>query len=240
MSTDTNDNIAATPAIEHEPPSLPASPHPKRSRNIEPEPTLPGATAVVPSSVISGSTNAAPAGDESGTATPTPLQMSDSTHSAPAAPAAPAPESTTLQIELLSPSARAPTKGSPFAAGHDLYASADTVVPARKWALVPTDIKISVPAGTYGRIAPRSGLAYKHGIDTLAGVIDADYRGPVGVILANLDDKDFPVKQGDRIAQLVIEKCVMAEVAVVEKLEDTVRGAGGFGSTGGFGANGTA
>ncbi|KAF2141890.1 uncharacterized protein K452DRAFT_287858 [Aplosporella prunicola CBS 121167] len=227
MSTD-NNNVAATPAIEHEPPSLPASPHPKRSRNIEPEPSLPAAVPSAASASLA-------AGDESGTATPTPLAMSSST-----ARAAPAPESTTLQIELLSPGARAPTKGSPFAAGHDLYASADTMIPARKWALVPTDIKISVPAGTYGRIAPRSGLAYKHGIDTLAGVIDADYRGPVGVLLSNLDDKDFPVKQGDRIAQLVIEKCVMAEVAVVEKLEDTVRGAGGFGSTGGFGSNGTA
>ncbi|KKY16925.1 putative dutpase [Diplodia seriata] len=152
-----------------------------------------------------------------------------------AAPA-PAPESTTMQVELLSENAKAPTKGSAFAAGHDLYSAADTVIPARKWALVPTDIKISVPAGTYGRVAPRSGLAYKHGIDTLAGVIDADYRGPVGVLLANLSDADFEVKKHDRIAQLVIEKCVMADVAVVEKIEDTVRGAGGFGSTGGFGA----
>ncbi|KAF2088368.1 dUTP diphosphatase [Saccharata proteae CBS 121410] len=141
----------------------------------------------------------------------------------------------TLQVELLSPTAKAPTKGSAFAAGHDLYASKETVIPARGRALVPTDIKISVPAGTYGRIAPRSGLAYKHGIDTLAGVIDADYRGPVGVILANLSDDEFVAKQGDRIAQLVVERIVMAEVAVVEKIEDSVRGAGGFGSTGGFG-----
>lgn len=60
--------------------------------------------------------------------------------------------------------------------------------------------------GIDGRVAPRSGLAYKHGIDTMAGVIDADYRGPVGVILANLSDKDFEVKVGDRIAQLIVEK----------------------------------
>ncbi|PZD35284.1 Dut, dUTPase [Pyrenophora tritici-repentis] len=63
-----------------------------------------------------------------------------------------------------------------------------------------------------GRIAPRSGLAYKHGIDTLAGVIDADYRGPVGVILANLSDEDFSIKIGDRIAQLIVEKILMPEV----------------------------
>ena len=70
----------------------------------------------------------------------------------------------------------------------------------------------------------------------MAGVIDADYRGPVGVILANLSDTDFPVKIGDRIAQLIVERVVMPSVVVVEELEDTVRGAGGFGSTGGFGA----
>jgi dUTP pyrophosphatase len=84
-------------------------------------------------------------------------------------------------------------------------------IPARGRALVPTDISISVPVGTYGRVAPRSGLANKHGIDTMAGVIDADYRGPVGVILANLSDVDFEVKVGDRIAQLIVEKvCCLA------------------------------
>jgi dUTP pyrophosphatase len=70
----------------------------------------------------------------------------------------------------------------------------------------------------------------------MAGVIDADYRGKVGVILANLSDTDFPVKVGDRIAQLIVEKIAMPEVMVVEKLEESVRGACGFGSTGGFGA----
>jgi dUTP pyrophosphatase len=93
---------------------------------------------------------------------------------------------------------------------------------------------------TDGRIAPRSGLAAKHGIDTLAGVIDADYRGPVKVLLANLSDVDFQIKEGDRIAQLIIERIYTPEVAVVEKLSDSVRGAGGFGSTGGFGVKITA
>ncbi|KAF2750585.1 dUTP diphosphatase [Sporormia fimetaria CBS 119925] len=140
-----------------------------------------------------------------------------------------------LQVQLLSDKARAPTKGSEFAAGHDVYSARDVVIPARGRARVDTDISIAVPAGTYGRIAPRSGLAAKHGIDTLAGVIDADYRGQVGVILANLSDTDFEVKVGDRIAQLIVEKIVMPEVVVVEKLDESVRGAGGFGSTGGFG-----
>lgn len=152
----------------------------------------------------------------------------------PAAPISAA--ETSLQVQLLSGAAKAPTKGSAFAAGHDLYSARDVVIPARGRARVDTDISIAVPAGTYGRIAPRSGLAAKHGIDTLAGVIDADYRGQVGVILANLSDADFEIKVGDRIAQLIVERIVMPEVVVVEKLDESVRGAGGFGSTGGFGA----
>lgn len=228
--SESNNDPSATPSLTHDPPSLPASPLPKRTKHIDPAPSI--ASVTTAASALHSSTAT---GDESGTATPTPIAMSTAAPPAATAPA-PAPESTTLQVELLSENAKAPTKGSAFAAGHDLYSAADTVILARGRALVPTDIKISVPAGTYGRVAPRSGLAYKHGIDTLAGVIDADYRGPVGVILANLSDGDFEIKKHDRIAQLVIEKIVMAEVAVVEKLEDTVRGAGGFGSTGGFGA----
>ncbi|KAH3945707.1 deoxyuridine 5'-triphosphate nucleotidohydrolase [Parastagonospora nodorum] len=216
MSTDS----AATPSVTHDPPSLPNSPLPKRTKVIDPSPLT---TA-------------------SGTATPTPLASAiDMAALQPPAPIAPsvlaaASAEQQLQVLLLSDKARAPTKGSVYAAGHDLYAAKDVVVPARGRALVPTDISISVPVGTYGRVAPRSGLANKHGIDTMAGVIDADYRGPVGVILANLSDADFEVKVGDRIAQLIVEKIVMPEVVVVEKLKESVRGAGGFGSTGGFGA----
>ena len=83
-----------------------------------------------------------------------------------------------------------------------------------------------------GRIAPRSGLAVKHFIDTGAGVIDSDYRGQVKVLLFNHSEVDFEIKEGDRIAQLVIERIYTPEVMVVEELEDSVRGAGGFGSTG--------
>lgn len=80
--------------------------------------------------------------------------------------------------------------------------------------------------------APRSGLAWKHSIDVGAGVIDADYRGPVGVILFNHSDVDFEVNTGDRIAQLIIQKIVTPEVTEVESLDSTQRGEGGFGSTG--------
>ena len=81
-------------------------------------------------------------------------------------------------------------------------------------------------------MAPRSGLAVKHFIDTGAGVIDSDYRGQVKVLLFNHSEEDFEINEGDRIAQLVIERIYTPPVVVVEELEDSVRGAGGFGSTG--------
>ncbi|KAG7127700.1 hypothetical protein HYQ46_010405 [Verticillium longisporum] len=137
-----------------------------------------------------------------------------------------------LLVKKLSPAARLPTRGSAFAAGYDVYASKATSIPARGKALVDTDIAISVPAGTYGRIAPRSGLASKHFIDTGAGVIDADYRGQVKILLFNHADTDFAVAEGDRVAQLIIERIYTPEVVEVEELEESVRGAGGFGSTG--------
>lgn len=140
-----------------------------------------------------------------------------------------------LLVKRLSPSATLPTRGSALAAGYDIYASAATTIPGRGQALVSTEISIAVPEGTYGRIAPRSGLAVKHGIQTGAGVIDADYRGEVRVLLFNHKDEDFQVEKGDRIAQLVLEVVRMSEVREVESLEETARGAGGFGSTGGFG-----
>ncbi|KAI0316119.1 dUTP diphosphatase [Amylostereum chailletii] len=138
-----------------------------------------------------------------------------------------------LLIKRLSEKARLPTRGSALAAGYDLYSSEDKVIPARGKALVDTQISIAVPAGTYGRVAPRSGLASKFMIDTGAGVIDADYRGVVFVLLFNLSEDDFVVKEGDRIAQLIIEKIETPDVMEVEDLDATLRGAGGFGSTGG-------
>jgi dUTP pyrophosphatase len=111
-----------------------------------------------------------------------------------------------LQVKLLAPTAKAPTRGSAHAAGYDLYASRPATIPAKGKALIELDISIAVPANTYGRVAPRSGLASKHGIDTGAGVIDADYRGPVKVLLFNFGEKDFEVNEGDRVAQLIVER----------------------------------
>ncbi|CAN3353209.1 deoxyuridine 5'-triphosphate nucleotidohydrolase [Diutina catenulata] len=142
--------------------------------------------------------------------------------------------SMTLQVHLRSENATLPTKGSALAAGYDLYASEDAVIPKHGQGLVATDISVIVPEGTYGRVAPRSGLAVKHGISTGAGVIDADYRGEVKVVLFNHKDADFAVAKGDRIAQLVLERIVNAEIVEIskEELTETVRGEGGFGSTG--------
>ena len=132
----------------------------------------------------------------------------------------------------LSEFATIPVRGSALAAGYDLSAAHDCVIPARGKGLVKTDLAIACPEGTYGRIAPRSGLAWKHFIDTGAGVIDADYRGNVGVILFNHAETEFAVKRGDRVAQLVLERIVTPEVVTVDDLDESERGAGGFGSTG--------
>lgn len=139
-----------------------------------------------------------------------------------------------LKVYKRSTNATTPTKGSALAAGYDLYSSEASVVPARGQAMVATDISVIVPVGTYGRVAPRSGLAVKHGISTGAGVIDADYRGEVKVVLFNHGEKDFAIEKGDRIAQLVLEQIINADIVEIEEkeLDETERGAGGFGSTG--------
>ncbi|KAI0269267.1 dUTP pyrophosphatase [Gloeopeniophorella convolvens] len=141
-----------------------------------------------------------------------------------------------LLIKRLSEKARLPTRGSALAAGYDLYSAERKVIPARGKALIDTQLSIAVPAGTYGRVAPRSGLASKFMIDTGAGVVDADYRGVLYVLLFNLSDVDFTVEEGDRIAQLIIEKIETPAVIEVQDLDATLRGTGGFGSTGGHGA----
>lgn len=139
-----------------------------------------------------------------------------------------------LRVFLRSENATLPTRGSVLSAGYDIYASEEAVIPAQGQGLVGTDISVAVPIGTYGRVAPRSGLAVKHGISTGAGVIDADYRGEVKVVLFNHAQKDFTIQKGDRIAQLVLENIVMADIKQItaEELDITARGEGGFGSTG--------
>lgn len=137
-----------------------------------------------------------------------------------------------IRVKKLSDTATIPTRGSEVAAGWDLYASQELVVPARGKAIITTDIAIAVPVGFYGRVAPRSGMAWKKHTDIGAGVIDADYRGPVGVVMFNHSDEDLQIEVGDRVAQLVIEQISMAPLTEVDSLDDTERGEGGYGSTG--------
>ena len=138
----------------------------------------------------------------------------------------------TLRVKRLSEHAVLPVRGSKLAAGYDLAAAHDRIIPAHGKGLVMTDLAMALAPSTYGRIAPRSGLAAKKFIDTGAGVIDADYRGNVGVLLFNHGEEDFVVKPGDRVAQLIIEQICTPEVCEVEDLAETERGVGGFGSTG--------
>lgn len=138
-----------------------------------------------------------------------------------------------INVKKLSENATIPTQGTSFAAGYDLYAAEDAVVICGTRKLIKTNISMEINPGYYGRIAPRSGLAYKNGIDILAGVIDSDYRGDIGVILYNTDKNiDFEVKKGDRIAQIIFEACYSVAFNEVKNLDNTSRQSGGFGSTG--------
>lgn len=138
-----------------------------------------------------------------------------------------------IKIKLLSDSAKVPTQGTPFSAGYDLYAAEEATIPKLGRKLIKTNVSMAIPINCYGRIAPRSGLAYKNGIDVLAGVIDSDYRGDIGVILYNTDNNsDFNVKAGDKIAQIIIEKHHYVNWNVSDSLEASKRGDGGYGHTG--------
>ncbi|CAN0362537.1 unnamed protein product [Pylaiella littoralis] len=140
--------------------------------------------------------------------------------------------SETMQVKKLSENAIMPVRGSEHAAGFDLASAYETTVPAGRQALVKTDLSIAIPPNTYARIAPRSGLAVKKMIDCGAGVVDYDYRGPVGVVLFNHGSEDFKIEKGDRVAQLILERICMADIEEVSELSETTRGSGGFGSTG--------
>ena len=138
-----------------------------------------------------------------------------------------------LGVKKLCYDAVVPTRGSDGAVGYDLYSSEDVVVPCQAGrALVGTGITVVLPTGVYGRVAPRSGLAVKHCIDVGAGVIDPDYTGEIKVVLFNHGENDFEIKKGDRIAQLILERCETPPIEEISIIEDTERGDGGFGSTG--------
>lgn len=127
-----------------------------------------------------------------------------------------------------------PQYETPQSAGADIRSRIDTIVPAHGRKLVPTGMFIALPAGYEAQVRPRSGLALKKGITVLntPGTVDADYRGEIGVILFNTTDEDFEIKAGDRIAQIVLNKVEQINWIVVDDLDATERGDGGFGHTG--------
>ena len=137
-----------------------------------------------------------------------------------------------LQFVRMSDNAYPPTKATSRAAGFDLYSAYDYEIKPQDIAVVSTDLQIKVPSGSYGRIAPRSGLAIRCSINVGGGVVDEDYRGNVGVILFNHGKEPYQVKKGDRVAQLICERIFYPLLEECNAFEPTIRGAGGFGSTG--------
>ncbi len=142
-----------------------------------------------------------------------------------------------MKIEIVNHSHHPlPQYATPLSAGLDLRANldADIILQPMERRLIPTGLRIALPAGYEAQVRPRSGLALKHGITLLntPGTIDADYRGEIGVILVNLSADPFKVADGDRIAQLVVARHERAEWELVETLNETVRGEGGFGHSG--------
>jgi dUTP pyrophosphatase len=136
-----------------------------------------------------------------------------------------------LLVKRLSENATMPVRVDSGSAGMDLSSAVNCVVPARGRLLIPTDLAMTPPIGTYIRIAPRSGLALKFGIDVGGGVADRNYVSAYGVILFNHTDNEFKVNKGDRIAQIIVTKIETPEVEEVNELVKTER-TGGFGSTG--------
>jgi dUTP pyrophosphatase len=137
-----------------------------------------------------------------------------------------------LRFQRLDPRAALPMRGSSFAAGLDICSIEDLIIEPHQRATARTGLAVAIPHGFYGRVAPRSGLAVKHGLDVLAGVIDSDYRGELCSVLYNTGDAAIELPAGSKICQLIIEKIITPKATWVADLDETARGAGGFGSTG--------
>jgi dUTP pyrophosphatase len=137
-----------------------------------------------------------------------------------------------LSFEKLDPKAVLPTRGSQSAAGLDLYSIEAFTLNPKERRLIRTGLAVAIPEGFYGRVAPRSGLATHKGIDVLAGVIDADYRGEIGCLLYNAGEEAVDLPAHTKICQLIIEKIITPAAVWVDGLSNTSRGSGGFGSTG--------
>ena len=136
-----------------------------------------------------------------------------------------------LRFKQLDSRAVLPARGSPLAAGLDLCSIEDIEIQPKQRILARTGLAVAIPPGFYGRVAPRSGLAVKQGLDVLAGVIDSDYRGELCCVLYNTGDEAIQLIAGSKICQLLVEQIITPEAAWASDLDHTARGAGGFGST---------
>lgn len=141
-------------------------------------------------------------------------------------------ESSVISFKRLDPRAILPARGSVMAAGLDIYVIENLTIRPGERALGRTGLAVAIPEGYYGRVAPRSGLASKHGLDVLAGVIDADYRGEIGCLLYNAGNETIELPAQSKICQLIIEKIITPEAVWADDINETERGGGGFGSTG--------
>ncbi|ABM06640.1 putative deoxyuridine 5'-triphosphate nucleotidohydrolase (dut) [Paenarthrobacter aurescens TC1] len=144
-----------------------------------------------------------------------------------------------VQLKMLDAGLEAPSYAHPGDAGADLRARVDVHLAPGQRKLVPTGVSIALPEGFVALIHPRSGLATKHGLTVVnaPGTVDAGYRGEIAVTLLNTDQENaIDLKRGDRIAQMVIQRVEYAQFVAVDQLSESVRGTGGFGSTGGFNA----
>jgi len=141
-------------------------------------------------------------------------------------------ETEALTFKKLDARATLPTRGSSSSAGLDLYSIEALSLEPGQRLIARTGLAVAVPEGYYGRVAPRSGLATKNGLDVLAGVIDADYRGELGCLLLNTGVTTIELPAQSKICQLIIERIITPEAVWADDLSDTERGSGGFGSTG--------
>ena len=143
-----------------------------------------------------------------------------------------AKETAVLNFKRLDDQAMLPTRGSAESAGLDLYSIEVLTIEPKQRVLARTGLAVAIPPAHYGRIAPRSGLALRTGLDVLSGVIDSDYRGEIGCLLYNTGDETINLPAQSKICQLIIEKIITPEPVWASEIDETDRGSGGFGSTG--------
>jgi dUTP pyrophosphatase len=137
----------------------------------------------------------------------------------------------TFKVKLLDVLSKPPSKSESGSAGYDIFSIDNCVIEKGKRKLINTGISLQVPNYYYLRVAPRSGLSCK-GIDIGAGVIDSSYRGPLKVLVINNSDSDYNICIGDKISQIIMERCGNANIEITDELSESVRGSDGFGSTG--------